>query len=67
MNKKLNDIIKKLGYNDLGIEKIAEEMLDAELSEDEAKIKEILKANNITPFDERFWVIDDVLSTYLMS
>ena len=54
MNKKLNDIIKKLGYNDLGIEKIAEEMLNAELSEDEAKMEEILNANNITSFDERF-------------
>lgn len=67
MNKKLNDIIKKLGYNDLGIEKIAEEILKAELSEDEAKMEEILNANNITPFDERFCIIDDILITYLMS
>ena len=67
MNKKLNDIIKKLEYNNLGIEKIVEEILNAELSGNEEKIFEIIIANNITPMDERFWAIDDVLSTYLMS
>ena len=67
MNKKLNDIIKKLEYNDLGIEKIVEEILNAELSGNEEKIFDIIEANNITPMDERFWAIDDVLSTYLMS
>ena len=67
MNKKLNDIIKKLEYNNLGIEKIVEEILNAELSGNEEKIFEIVAANNITPMDERFWAIDDVLSTYLMS
>ena len=67
MNKKLNDIIKKLEYNNLGIEKIVEEILNAELSGNEEKIFEIVIANNITPMDERFWAIDDVLSTYLMS
>ena len=67
MDKKLNDIIKKLEYNNLGIEKIVEEILNAELSGNEEKIFEIVAANNITPMDERFWAIDDVLSTYLMS
>lgn len=67
MNKKLNDIIKKLEYNNLGIEKIVEEILNAELSGNEEKIFEIITVNNITPMDERFWAIDDVLSTYLMS
>lgn len=67
MNKKLNDIIKKLEYNNLGIEKIVEEILNAELLGNEEKIFEIVTANNITPMDERFWAIDDVLSTYLMS
>ena len=67
MDKKLNDIIKKLEYNNLGIEKIVEEILNAELSVNEEKIFEIVAANNITPMDERFWAIDDVLSTYLMS
>lgn len=67
MNKKLNDIIKKLEYNNLGIEKIVEEILNAELSGNEEKIFDIIEANNITPMDERFWAIDDVLSTYLMS
>ena len=67
MNKKLNDIIKKLEYNNLGIEKIVEEILNAELSGNEEQILEIITANNITPMDERFWAIDDVLSTYLMS
>ena len=67
MDKKLNDIIKKLEYNNLGIEKIVEEILNAELSGNEEKIFEIVIANNITPMDERFWAIDDVLSTYLMS
>ena len=67
MNKKLNDIIKKLEYNNLGIEKIVEEILNAELSGNEEKIFEIITTNNITPMDERFWAIDDVLSTYLMS
>ena len=67
MNKKLNDIIKKLEYNNLGIEKIVEEILNAELSGNEERILEIITANNITPMDERFWAIDDVLSTYLMS
>ena len=67
MDKKLNDIIKKLEYNNLGIEKIVEEILNAELSGNEEKIVEIITANNITPMDERFWAIDDVLSTYLMS
>ena len=67
MDKKLNDIIKKLEYNNLGIEKIVEEILNAELSGNEDKICEIITANNITPMDERFWAIDDVLSTYLMS
>ena len=67
MNKKLNDIIRKLEHNNLGIEKIVEEILNAELSGNEEKIFEIITANNITPMDERFWAIDDVLSTYLMS
>ena len=67
MNKKLNDIIKKLEYNNLGIEKIVEEILNAELSGNEEKIFDIIEANNITQMDERFWAIDDVLSTYLMS
>ena len=67
MNKKLNDIIKKLEYNNLGIEKIVEEILNAELSGNEEKIFEIITTNNITPMDERLWAIDDVLSTYLMS
>lgn len=67
MNKKLNDIIKKLEYNNLGIEKIVEEILNAELLGNEEKIFDIIEANNITPMDERFWAIDDVLSTYLMS
>ena len=67
MNKKLNDIIKKLEYNNLGIEKIVEEILNAELSGNEEQILEIIEANNITPMDERFWAIDDVLSTYFMS
>ena len=67
MNKKLNDIIKKLEYNNLGIQKIVEEILNAELSGNEEQILEIITANNITPMDERFWAIDDVLSTYLMS
>lgn len=67
MDKKLNDIIKKLEYNNLGIEKIVEEILNAELSGNEEKIFEIITTNNITPMDERFWAIDDVLSTYLMS
>ena len=67
MNKKLNVIIKKLEYNNLGIEKIVEEILNAELSGNEEKIFDIIEANNITPMDERFWAIDDVLSTYLMS
>ena len=67
MNKKLNDIIKKLEYNNLGIEKIVEEILNAELSGNEEKIFDIIEANNITPMDERFWIIHDVLSTYLMS
>ena len=67
MDKKLNDIIKKLEYNNLGIEKIIEEILNAELSGNEEKIFEIITVNNITPMDERFWAIDDVLSTYLMS
>lgn len=67
MDKKLNDIIKKLEYNNLGIEKIVEEILNAELSGNEEKIFDIIEANNITPMDERFWAIDDVLSTYLMS
>ena len=65
--KQLNDIIKKLEYNNLGIEKIVEEILNAELSGNEEKIFDIIEANNITPMDERFWAIDDVLSTYLMS
>ena len=47
MNKKLNDIIKKLEYNNLGIEKIVEEILNAELSGNEEKIFDIIEANNI--------------------